>query len=285
MYYGFLQFDSIPEIGFAHHCETGQYQIDYSGHQRNLEIVYNVTGELSIELYGRNYTIKEGYVLVIFRELPIKLKSISPKNNEHYTVQFGMEYQLDIRSEIDQIPDKNGVLLPLFIPSGKLCEEIKQELISIILELERDSEKNAFGASLRILGIMQKMDKYARNNREKIYTSPAQEKISQQVKAYVEEHLGERIILSDVAKYVGKTPNYINGAFRNVNGITVMHYINREKVLWIAQKIKKDGMSFEEACERVAFHDVSYGNRIFKRYMGVTPGNYRTGKIYHRKGR
>ncbi len=283
MYYGFLQFDSIPEIGFAHHFASEKYQVDYTGHQKNFEVVCNVTGEIQMELYERNYTIKEGSIFVLFRELPIRLKAMNQENNEHYTVQFGMEYELSIQRDAQPPPDKEGILLPLIIPPGNLAEEIRKELISIILELERESQRSTFGASLRILGILQKMDEYARQQRKKMHFSPAQEKISQQVKGYVEKHLEERLTLSDVAEKVGKTPNYINGVFRQVNGMTVMHYINREKVLWIAEKIQKDGITFEDACEGVSIHDVSYGYRLFKRYMGVTPGNYRKGKIFHRK--
>lgn len=283
MYYGFLQFDTIPEIGFAHHFESTEYQVDYTGHQRNFEVVCNVTGEIQMELYGRNYPIREGSIFVLFRELPIRLKAMNPEHNEHYTVQFGMEYELSLQRDAEPPPDKEGILLPLVIPPGKLAEEIRKELISIILELERESGRSSFGASLRILGILQKMDAYARQQRKKMKFSPAQEKISRQVRSFVEKHLEERLTLSDVAEKIGKTPNYINGVFRQVNGMTVMHYINREKMLWVAEKIKKEGMNFETACEGVFIHDVSYGYRLFKRYMGVTPGNYRKGKIFHRK--
>ncbi len=283
MYYGFLQFDSIPEIGFAHHFESDQYQVDYTGHQKNFEVVCNVAGEIRMELYERNYTIPEGSIFVLFRELPIRLTALNQENNEHYTVQFGMDYQLDLQRDAEPPPDKEGILLPLIIPPGKLSEEIRKELISIILELERESQRSTFGASLRILGILQKMDVYAREQRKKMRFSPAQEKISRQVKSYVEKHLEHRMSLSEIAQKVGKTPNYINGVFRQVNGMTVMHYINREKVLWIAEKIQRNEMTFEAACEGVSLQDISYGYRLFKRYMGVTPGNYRKGEIFRKK--
>lgn len=283
MYYGFLQFDRIPEIGFAHHFESNQYQVDYTGHQKNFEIVCNVNGDMELELYERTYTIKEGSVFALFRELPIRLRALNQEKNEHYTVQFEMEYQLSLLMDSEPPPDNEGVLVPLVIPPGKLAEEIRKELISIILEMERESERSSFGASLRILGILRKMDEYARTQRKKMHFSPAQEKISRQVKGFVEKHLEERITLSDVAAKIGKTPNYINGVFRKINGMTVMHYINRKKVLWIAGKIKMDEVTFEDACEAVSLHDVAYGYRLFKRFMGVTPGNYRKGKIFHRK--
>ncbi len=282
MYYGFLQFDSIPEIGFAHHFESPQYQVNYRGHQKNFEVVYNVSGEIRMELYEKTYTIKEGSVFVLFRELPIRLNAVNREGNEHYTIQFGMDYKLNLQQDAQPPPDKEGILIPLIIPPGKLAEEIRKELVSIILELERESERSTFSAALRVLGILQKMDEHARRQRKKMHFSPSQEKISQQVINYVEENMERKINLSEIAENIGKTSNYINAVFRQVNGTTVMHYVNRAKVLRIAENIQKKGMTLEEACEKVAISDISYGYRLFKRYMGVTPGTYRNGKVFRK---
>ena len=283
MYCGFLQFDSIPEIGFAHHFIAPEYQNDYTGHQKNFEVVCNTTGEIQIELYGRVYRIREGSIFIIFRELPIRLTALNSDNNEHYTIQLEMDYELSLQRDDQPPPDQEGILLPLVIPPGKEAEEIRKELTSIILKMERESEQSTFGASLRVLGIFQKMDAYARNHRKGLHYSPAFEKISRQVKRYIEDRLGEKITLKEIAEAIGKTPNYINYSFQQVNGLTIARYIAREKVLKMAEQMQRMGKSFEEACAEVALTDISYGYRLFKQYMGVTPGEYRKGRIATKK--
>ncbi len=278
MYYGFLQFDAIPSIGFAHHFSSEEYFADYNGHNKSFEIVCNIRGNFQMELYDQLYNIKEGSVFLIFRDLPVRLHGMD-KNNECFTVQVGMDYALEIIKDINPPPDKEGIILPLVVMPGGEAEEIRRELISIITELERSSDLNTFATALRVLGILQKMNAYAQKARKEMHCSPSFEKISRQVKNYIEEHICEKISLEDIAKSLNKTPNYINACFSKVNGITISRYIGREKVLGIAEKMQKSEIPFEEACRELCVNNISYGYRLFKQYMGVTPSKYKSGEV------
>ncbi|MBQ2890347.1 MAG: helix-turn-helix transcriptional regulator [Clostridia bacterium] len=278
MYYSFLQFDSVPQIGFAHHFSSKEYSAHYKKTSRSFEIVCNIRGNFRMELYDRTYNILEGSIFLVFRDLPVHLYGID-KNNECFTVQVGMDYDLEIIKDINPPPDKEGIILPLVVPPGSKAEEIRRELISIITELERSSDLNTFAASLKVLGILQKMNAYAQNYRKEIRCSPSSEKISRQVKNYIEEHICEKISLEDIAENLNKTPNYINSCFRQVNGITIAKYIGREKVLRIAEIMQISGTPFEEACRKVCVNNISYGYRLFKQYMGVTPAEYKRSEI------
>lgn len=93
-------------------------------------------------------------------------------------------------------------------------------------------------------------------------------------KKYIAGHLSGKIELSEIAKYCGRTPNYINSVFKSAMGITIGKYIAKEKVNMIAElKMTKD-ITFEEVCLSVGIEDVSYGYRFFKKYTGVSPKKY-----------
>ncbi|MBR2915995.1 MAG: helix-turn-helix transcriptional regulator [Clostridia bacterium] len=278
MYYSFLQFDSIPQIGFAHHFSSEEYFAHYKEKSSSFEIVCNIRGAFQMEFYDRLYNIKEGSIFLIFRGLPVHLHGMD-KNNECFTIQVGMDYELDIIKDMVPPPDKEGIILPLVVMPGSEAEEIRRELISIITELERSSDLNTFASALRVLGILQKMNAYAQNYRKEIRCSHSSEKISRQVKNYIEEHICEKISLEDIAKNLNKTPNYINACFRQVSGITIARYIGREKVLRIAEIMQKSEMSFEEACRELCVNNIPYGYRLFKQYMGVTPAEYKRSEI------
>ena len=278
MYYSFLQFDSIPQIGFAHHFRSEEYFAHYKGNKKSFEIVCNIRGNFQMEFYDQLYNIKEGSIFLIFRDLPVRLYG-TDKNNECFTIQVGMDYELDIIKDINPPPDKEGIILPLVVMPGSEAEEIRRELVSIITELERDSDLNTFASSLSVLGILQKMNAYARHYRKELRCSPSSEKISRQAKSYIEEHICEKISLEDIAESLGKTPNYINSCFRQVNGITISQFIGREKISKVAEMMQKDGTLFEDACREVAINNIAYGYRLFKKHMGVTPSKYKNGEI------
>ena len=46
-----------------------------------------------------------------------------------------------------------------------------------------------------------------------------------------------------------------------------------------ADLTQKDGAFFEDACREVCINNISYGYRLFKQYMGVTPAEYKRSEI------
>ena len=50
MFSGFLKFNSLPQIGFAHNFYTENYFYEYGSHNKSFEIVYVVSGDILAEL-------------------------------------------------------------------------------------------------------------------------------------------------------------------------------------------------------------------------------------------
>lgn len=110
--------------------------------------------------------------------------------------------------------------------------------------------------------------------RRKFCKSGSAVSICRKVKEYIANNIDKKILLSDVADFVGKSPNYINSLFKSSSGSSVNLYVCNERVKKIAELIKDRDLSFETACENVGITDVSYGYRLFKKHMGTTPAKY-----------
>jgi methylphosphotriester-DNA--protein-cysteine methyltransferase len=63
-------------------------------------------------------------------------------------------------------------------------------------------------------------------------------------------------------------------------GITIHQYINKERVRLLGELLQTQSISFQSACSQLGIEDVSYGYRLFKRHMGMTPKEYLEGKQY-----
>jgi len=275
MFSGFLKFNEIPEIGFAqHYYYEGDYLSKYNKkkERKSFEIVYVNSGGITAELYGEKTYAKEGCIFVLFRHLPITLTSTDNTPQSHCTVQAELDYDFELLDGECENVDADGILLPFITEPCRETEEIKKELYSIVADMNISRERESFSSALRILGIMQKIDRIARkkSNLKKSSSSI----ISYKVKKYVAENIEKNISLSKIAEKLGKTPNYINFAFKEDTGITINRYINKEKVKRIAELMKNQKLSFKTACENAAITDISYGYRLFKKHMGITPGEY-----------
>ncbi|MBQ9859458.1 MAG: helix-turn-helix transcriptional regulator [Clostridia bacterium] len=275
MFYACLSFTGLPKVGFAHHFYTENYGTYQAPDDSTFELVYIKQGGITVELYGERFTAQPGSLLLLYRHLPARLTSTDSTAQSHCSVQFSLPCEVTIRWEGTPPPaDFAGILLPMVYPPGEETERIKRELYGIVSDLGISREENERSASLRVVGLLGRLSSlYGRN-----LHSSASSVLSYRVKRYIAAHLGRRsITLQQLAAELDKTPNYINAVFKSVNGITIHQYINRERVRMMADLMEHRGLSFQEACENVGVEEPTYGYRLFKKQMGVSPGEYLRG--------
>lgn len=268
---GYLKFDSIPEIGFAHHHYSGKYMADYEKVNNSFEIVYINSGTIIAEFNDKRFYLNEGDIFVLFRHLPINIYTPDDKEHSHCTVQLEFDYAFELVEPIESFPD-DGIILPFVTKRCALTNEIKKDLYGIVHQISASPERYSFSASLKALEIMKKLDNSARDLFNK--TNPHHAYIAKLVESYVKDNLYEKIYLKDISVALGKSPNYINFAFKKAKGTTITNYINEEKISVIAALMQKQNMHFTKACNSVGISDSSYGYRLFKKYTGLTPNMF-----------
>lgn len=280
MYSGFLRFNNIPEIGFAHHFYAENYSSKYGEDKKSFEIVYINSGGIEVDFNGEKFYADEGSIFVLFRHLPLMLRCRDNNPQSHCTVQVKFDYDFRLISD-GEFPGNDGVLLPFIIPPCKETEHIKQELYSIVSDMSISRDGNAFSSSLKFLHIMQQLDRIARKKQDTHSSSLSI--ISYRVKKYVSENIHKAISLSDISNALDKTPGHINHVFKETNGITITQYITKEKIQMLVSLMQNKNLTFKEACFNVGISDISYGYRLFKKHMGITPGEYLSGDIHIHK--
>lgn len=94
-------------------------------------------------------------------------------------------------------------------------------------------------------------------------------------KKYVIAHRMEKINLSDIAEYLEVSPPYLCRIFKEQEGITVVSYIQKEKITMACNILKYSDRRINEIAEYLKFESVSYFSRCFKKIMGTSPNQYR----------
>ena len=94
------------------------------------------------------------------------------------------------------------------------------------------------------------------------------------VRAYVAENLEYTVSLSDAAKLFHYHEQYLGRLFKRETGMCFSEYINGERVKRAAAYLSGED-SVISIAYRVGFHNVTYFNRVFKRYFGKTPTEYK----------
>lgn len=108
----------------------------------------------------------------------------------------------------------------------------------------------------------------------------------QQVSAYIQDHLEEKLTLEKVSNQVHLSKSYLCRILKEELGCTFTEYVNRLRVERSKLYLHRSNMSLSEIAHLVGFDDQSYFTRIFKRQVGIPPGKYRTNNanIYTIKG-
>ena len=96
----------------------------------------------------------------------------------------------------------------------------------------------------------------------------------EQAKAYLEAHYADNISLDQLARLVNLSPYYLTRTFRELIGIPPHAYLTQFRITQ-AKSLLTAGYSIAQVAAETGFVDQSHFTRHFKRFIGVTPGQYR----------
>lgn len=96
-----------------------------------------------------------------------------------------------------------------------------------------------------------------------------------QVKDYIFAHIHESLMVRDIAKYIGVSPNYLSEQFSQFEGVTLKQYIIDEKIKSSEYLLKYTDYSLQEISSYCAFSSQSRFSVYFQRKNGITPARYR----------
>lgn len=95
--------------------------------------------------------------------------------------------------------------------------------------------------------------------------------------AYIQENYQKRITLETVAEVVHVTSSYLSMLFRQQTGMTLIEYVNRYRVEKSKGLLREGRYKSYEIAFAVGFQDEKYFHMMFKRYVGMTTMQFKSG--------
>jgi AraC-like DNA-binding protein len=94
---------------------------------------------------------------------------------------------------------------------------------------------------------------------------------------FIHEHSDEELSLIQVAKAVNISGNHLSEKFKRVIGVNFVEYIARTRFEKARGLLRDPNLRVSEIAFAVGFQSLSQFNRVFKRFSGKSPTEYRTG--------
>ncbi|MGG1597452.1 response regulator [Paenibacillus naphthalenovorans] len=91
----------------------------------------------------------------------------------------------------------------------------------------------------------------------------------------IREHYNEPLKVSELAKEIGFTENYLSVLFKRETGETIMDFITRIRMDKARELLKNQHYKVYEIAEKVGYTDTNYFSKLFKKVEGIHPLEYR----------
>ncbi|NLM76027.1 MAG: response regulator [Clostridiaceae bacterium] len=101
--------------------------------------------------------------------------------------------------------------------------------------------------------------------------------IAFKVRDYIEKHYASKILLDDIAFKFGISKQHLMKTFKMQFGVSPYAYFMELKIRKAKLLLIEDRMKVSEIVEALAFTDESHFSKMFKKYTGMTPREFKIG--------
>jgi len=95
------------------------------------------------------------------------------------------------------------------------------------------------------------------------------------VKLFLTHHYDEKILLDDLALQFGINKRSLNRLFLQYTGLSSNKFLIQYRVEIAASLLKNTYLPILEIANRTGFSDISYFGKVFRKYNGIAPKDYR----------
>ena len=106
-------------------------------------------------------------------------------------------------------------------------------------------------------------------------TTSKQNETIKQVKEYIDANYAEEIIINDIAEKFYINVSVLTRNFKNMYGYSPVQYLNRRRIGEAQTLLIDTDKSITDIAFDVGYNDRSYFNKVFVKFMGMSPKKYR----------
>jgi transcriptional regulator GlxA family with amidase domain len=92
---------------------------------------------------------------------------------------------------------------------------------------------------------------------------------------FLEKNHAQQFSMDDLAARVGMSLRNLKRRFRKATGDSPLSYLQRFRVEAAKRLLENTRKSISEICYQIGYEDIAFFRGVFKRYVGITPHEYR----------
>lgn len=96
-----------------------------------------------------------------------------------------------------------------------------------------------------------------------------------QAQDYLQQYFTAQFTMDELAQRIGMSTRNFTRRFKQATGEAPLSYLHKLRINCAKQLLETDFKSVQQVCYEVGYEDIPFFRNIFKRYTGLTPGEYR----------
>ncbi len=230
------------------------------------QMSYTQTGTGILHIDGLPYDIKSGilYIIPPYSKHSLTITSKEPQEGVE------LKFKLSAGSLYDKI-----VALPHVIECTK---EIEVLLLGAHLEIVKNSSNAIECASHYAMIVLFNLIRICESDDEPstlFHEVPFGDELLMNIKNYIVSNISQKFHLDNLSHVFGYNKAYLCKMFKQRYGITIMDYYNSIRMRIAQQLIVEKEQGFTYISEYLGFENTNHFSRIFKKYVGMPPGEYK----------
>lgn len=217
--------------------------------------------------------------------------------NDTGTYPYELEKELMVKARLGDSQDANALLNELlgyvFFSEGNSLEIVKSRAVELCSLLSRSAIEsgaptdsilklnNEFLKNIQQITTLEslcfQLQEIVETFSETMFHS-IPSKNSEVIKKsvlYISQNFNRQITLDETARHVHLHPSYFSTLFKQSTGSSFKEYLNMVRIEESKRLLSNTDFSIIDIAVAVGFEDQSYFSKVFKKYTGITPRQYR----------
>lgn len=241
--------------------EKDRFQTRMEAGRRDYYLMYVINGRMDAVIDGNKGVLERGTAVCIAPGTPYFYSNISDASDyvRYRWIHFTGNNVDSVLSACDIIPNE--------IMRIEIREEVYSLWEDLFYEFRNNTAKVDASAAVILPYILMKVGK------SKMETGDGGRKLDFSIR-HIHTHLSSSLSVEELSAMEFLSPSRYREVFKKVTGHSPIEYITLLRLRQAAELLAEGEATIEEAALAVGYTDRLYFQRVFKKHMGITPGNY-----------
>lgn len=226
---------------------------------------YATKGEVQFSCGNDSYLLKEGTVILVPKDVKHAYQNSSNSTFEYMEIKFTPGHNFE---------ELLAVTEPI-ISNKKLVRELFSQIVNDYDRGGQPSEEAATAYLNALLHVLTEDTRKLSSRSSRYIDITGYSALSISIISYLEEHYSETFSLDALAEYLDYNKTYLCKAFRDDTSSTILDALNLIRIKRAAELLTYSDRPLSQVSEDCGFTTVSHFTHVFRKYVGITPGQCR----------